>query len=72
MKATTINRIRVLAAIAIGVVLIAGASSSAWANPAGSEEMRQNWAKHRQQWVQARLAKVAERLEIKTSQQDAW
>jgi Spy/CpxP family protein refolding chaperone len=72
MKPIRINSLRIMAAIAISAALITGVTSTAWANPASHEEMKQNWAKHRQEWIKARLAKMADRLEIKSSQQAAW
>lgn len=65
---------RHLAAAAVAVAIVAGAGSAALAAadatpmpPAAAE-----WAKHRQEWIGERLDHVANRLEIKASQQDAW
>lgn len=72
MKKLRINPLRILAAFAASVVLMAGGATSAWANPPDQAEMRQNFVKLRQERIDARLAKAAARLEIKASQQAAW
>jgi hypothetical protein len=71
---TRINPIRILAAVAISATLMTGLTSPTWAAaaPGANEQMKQEWTRHRQSMLRARLAKVAERLEIKSSQQGAW
>ncbi len=63
---------RFLAAMAISVGLSMSLTSSAWAAASGSDQMQHEWARHRQEMRKARLTKMAERLEIKSSQQGAW
>jgi cell pole-organizing protein PopZ len=75
MKLTHTKSLRLLAAIAVSATLMTGFTSSVLANPDAppfTEAQKQEWAKHRQEHIKARLAKMAQRLEIKTSQQNAW
>jgi cell pole-organizing protein PopZ len=64
--------LRILKDIAVGTAIVAGLTMSAWAQPAQPQQTEQNWAQHRQEVVKARLAKMAERLQINASQQKAW
>lgn len=59
--------LRILKDIAVGTAIVAGLTMSAWAQPAQPQQTEQNWAQHRQEVVKARLAKMAERLQINAS-----
>jgi cell pole-organizing protein PopZ len=63
---------RVVASVAASITLLAGFAVPAWSHTDPHGQMQQDWAPHRQQWVKAQLARMAERLEIKASQQGAW
>ena len=59
--------------LAVSAALMAGlAAPASAAAPDANEQIKQEWVRHRQQQVRLRLAKMAERLEIKASQQAAW
>jgi hypothetical protein len=73
MKASSQKAGRILAAITVSTILLTGFMLSARAEQQDhSQQTQQNWAQHRQNWIKARLARMAERLEIKSSQQGAW
>jgi cell pole-organizing protein PopZ len=75
MIVTRFNLRRMLAALAIGATLMSGLAlpaSAAAPSPSAADQGRQEWIRHRQQQLKVRLAKMAERLEIKSSQQAAW
>jgi Spy/CpxP family protein refolding chaperone len=59
------------AGLAASAVLSIGIAHAA-TPPAEHDQMRQEWARHGQEMMKHRLAKMAERLEIKASQQNAW
>ncbi len=72
MNLTHVKPHRILAAVAVCASLMTSLAPSAWAAPNASEEMKQEWVRHRQAEFKAHLDKMAERLEIKPSQQGAW
>jgi hypothetical protein len=73
MKASSQKAGRILTAITVSTILLTGFMLSARAEQQDhSQQTQQNWAQHRQNWIKARLARMAERLEIKSSQQGAW
>lgn len=67
-----INPRRLFAAAAVSASLLTAFSSASWAAPDNPDAMKQEWMRHREQQVKIRLARMAERLEIKPSQQAAW
>lgn len=65
--------LRILTVLALTATLItAGYFTSAWANPMGAAEHDMMRPEAMREFMQARLDKAAERLEIKASQQSAW
>jgi hypothetical protein len=62
----------ILSAIALGAFVIAAFSSEAIANPGGHCDAKQMSAESIHERINGRLNKLAERLEIKSSQQAAW
>ena len=66
---------RVVAATALGLSLMSIASVSTWAASAATSaptEASQDWAKQHQEWFKHMTDRMADRLEIKASQQNAW
>lgn len=63
---------QLLAVAAFGVALMALSSPPAYAVPAAPSEVKQDFAKQRQEWIRNRIDRMAGRLEIKASQQGAW
>ena len=61
-----------LVAVATSTILTAGFTMSAWADQDLAQQSQQSWAQHRQYWIKAKLARMAQRLEIRSSQQAAW
>lgn len=73
MKQIRFTPTRIAAALALGAAILTGAAASAWASPPWADgPARQEWTKQRQEWMRARLDRAANRLEIKSSQQEAW
>jgi protein CpxP len=72
MKTIRIIPLRILAAAAVSATLMTGFTLSAHAASDTTQQMKQDWAQHRQEHVKVRLAKMANRLEIKSSQQNEW
>ncbi|HEY8099261.1 MAG TPA: Spy/CpxP family protein refolding chaperone [Burkholderiaceae bacterium] len=73
MKVFSLKPRRILTVITVSTILMTGFMLSARAEQQDhSQQIQQNWAQHRQNWIKARLVKMAERLEIKSSQQGAW
>lgn len=72
MNAFHFKPIRILSAISVSAILMTGLSMSAWAEQDHHQQDQQNWAQHRQHWIKAKLSKMADRLEIKSSQQGVW
>jgi cell pole-organizing protein PopZ len=72
MKTIRIFPLRILAAAAVSATLMTGFTLSAHAESDTTQQMKQDWAQHRQEHIKVRLAKMAERLEIKSSQQNEW
>ena len=70
MKTIRIIPLRILAAAAVSAALMTGFTLPAHAESA--QQMKQDWARHHQEHIKLRLAKMAERLEIKSSQQNEW
>lgn len=69
----TLNKLfRVLPAVTISAILMTTDSSTALANPMGSDEQKPACAGHQRGSMKGRLDKIGERLEIKASQQAAW
>jgi len=62
----------VLAPVAISLGLSLGIAPSALAAPAAPQPMPQQEPQRHQEMIKMHLAKMAERLEIKPSQQNAW
>jgi hypothetical protein len=71
MKSTRRKRSRILLAVAIGVSLVVWLTAAARAETLVSAPTH-NHAEHGQQLMKDGLEKMAARLEIKASQQDAW
>ncbi|MFI4940875.1 MAG: Spy/CpxP family protein refolding chaperone [Burkholderiales bacterium] len=61
-----------LAVAAFGIFLTTFSSLSASAAPIAPNEAKQDYAKQHQEWLKHRLDGLANRLEIKASQQGAW
>lgn len=73
MKTPSGKLSRILAALAVSTALSAAGATAAWASPGmGFAERPQMNPERMHERMQARLDKMAERLEIKASQQDAW
>ena len=74
MNALCKNCADLLAIAVFGMSSMALSSSPAWsaAAPAAANEAKQDWAKRHQEWVKRYTDNLAERLEIKASQQGAW
>jgi hypothetical protein len=73
MAILRIHPARVMAAVAIAAATIC--CIAPYANAAAtntSETASQEWARHRQEEIKIRVAKIANRLEIRSSQQNAW
>jgi hypothetical protein len=67
------NTARLLILAAFGASLTTLSSSAAWAAPAApTTDAKQDWAKHRQEMMQEHMNRLADRLEIKASQQAAF
>ena len=72
MNAFHFKPTRSLGIITISAILMTSFTMPARAEQDRAQQMQQNWAQHRQNWIKIKLAKMAERLEIKSSQQSAW
>jgi hypothetical protein len=66
------NSARVLAIAVFGASLMTVSSTLIWAAPAAPNEAKQDWAKQHQEWFKHYTDRLADRLEIKASQQGAW
>lgn len=72
MNAFHFKPTRSLGIITISAILLTSFTMPARAEQDRAQQMQQDWAQHRQNWINAKLDKMAERLEIKSSQQKAW
>jgi hypothetical protein len=69
------NSVRLLVLAALGSVALSFSTApvlAAGTAPAASNEAKQDWAKQRQEWFKHVTDRMADRLEIKASQQNAW
>lgn len=65
-------KLGILATIVTGAILMTAFHSIAMANPAENHDQMQTNQEKMQEHMKARLDRLAERLEIKSSQQAAW
>jgi LTXXQ motif family protein len=71
MKSIHTTPLRILSAVAVSAMLMT--TATAWAvSDTPQQIMEQDWARHRQVRLKISLANIAERLEIRSSQQNAW
>ena len=64
-----------LLAVVLGISVLSFSTSPIWAAGTTStapSEVKQDWAKQRQEWFKHYTDRLADRLEIKASQQNAW
>jgi hypothetical protein len=69
--------VRVLAIVTLGCAALTFSTTPAWAVAAtpsavAAQEAKPDWAKQRQEWFKHATDRMADRLEIKASQQSAW
>jgi hypothetical protein len=69
-----INTTRLLVLTVFGISALSFSAAPTWAaaTPADTKEAHQDWAKQRQEWFKHAMDRMADRLEIKASQQNAW
>lgn len=77
MNTMTRPSFRMLATLAAGTLLTIGLNTTALSAPPPPDEGARPMTphdrmQHRQEWLQARLAKQAEHLQIQPAQQEAW
>lgn len=66
------NSARLAVAAVLGISVMGAATSVAWSAPAPQNEATHDWAKERQDRIKHFTDRLANRLEIKASQQNAW
>ena len=66
------NANRLLMAAALGISALSLSASSAWSAKPAQSEAKQDWAKEHQERIKHFTDRLANRLEIKASQQNAW
>lgn len=66
------NSARLVVAAVLGISVLSVAMSTAWSVPAPQNEATHDWAKEHQDRVKHFTDRLANRLEIKASQQNAW
>jgi len=71
MRSKSFRYTRTLGWLGAAALLTAAPLSNTWAADPGKDGA-ERWAQHRQEWVQAKLDRDANRLEIAASQQTAW
>jgi sensor domain CHASE-containing protein len=73
MNSTRSFSLKVVAALAISATFLSGVvATTAWAEPSNLDGMHGDMAKHHQERIKTGLDKMAQRLELKASQQAAW